>query len=68
MTSTTITGAKSITYEKAATTVAITTGAGADLAVLEAAAGGGGVISTTLEMTRFSSLAMPRTPSTWSRC
>ena len=31
VTSTTITGAKSITYEKAATAAAITTGAGADV-------------------------------------
>ena len=35
VTSTTITGAKSMTYEKAATAAAITTGAGADVVVFE---------------------------------
>ena len=54
VTSTTITGAKSPTYEKAATAPAITTGAGADVVVFEGAV-------TDLcgfhqfEMTRFSS-------------
>ena len=46
VTSTTITGAKSLTYEKAATAPAITTGAGADVVVFEAAVSGSGVIST----------------------
>ena len=46
VTSTTISGAKSLTYEKAATAVGITTGAGADVVVFEGAVSGAGVIST----------------------
>ena len=46
VTSTTVTGAKSLTYEKAATAVAITTGAGADAVVFEAAVSGAGIIAT----------------------
>ena len=46
VTSTTITGAKSLTYEKAATAASITLGAGADVVVFEAAVTGSGVIST----------------------
>ena len=46
LTSTTITGAKSITYEKAATAAVITTGAGADAVIFEAALAGAGPIET----------------------
>ena len=55
VTSTTISGAKSITYEKAATAVAITTAAGADVVVFEAAVSGAGTIATNSEMTPFGS-------------
>ena len=46
LTSTTITGAKSITYQTAVTAPAITTGAGADVVVFEDALSGSGVINT----------------------
>ena len=43
---TSITGAKNVTYEKAATAAAITTGAGADVVVFEAAASAATTIAT----------------------
>ena len=46
VTSTTIAGAKSITYEEAATAAAITTGAGADVVIFEKALTTGGDIAT----------------------
>ena len=46
VTNTTITGAKSLTFEKAATAPFITTGAGADVVVFEGAVAGSGVIAT----------------------
>ena len=46
VTSTTITGAKSVTYEKAATAAAITLGAGADVVVFEKALSSGAEIVT----------------------
>ena len=46
VTSTTIAGAKSLTYEKAATAPAITTGAGADVLIFEGEVSGAGVIAT----------------------
>ena len=55
VTSTTVTGAKSLTYEKAATAVAITTGAGADAVVFEAAVSGAALSLPTQETTPFSS-------------
>ena len=46
LTSTTITGVKSITFQTAVTAPAITTGAGADVVVFEDALSGSGVINT----------------------
>ena len=46
VTNTTITGAKSLTYEKAATAAVITTGAGADVVIFEGAVSGAANIAT----------------------
>ena len=53
--STTISGAKSITYQSAVTAPAITTAAGADVVVFEEALSGSGVIRPTRGMIQFSS-------------